>query len=169
MKVNVYCPSCRLPQTLDPEGQAEATACPDCHSAVPYRLHPVSVPIERCPVCGFDLLYVKKDFPRKIGCLLVAIGAALSIPTHFISLAVVLALEAIAYPFVPTLTACYRCECEIRGVSPNPSHRPFEHKIGLEHDRRKPPFRSSASGRGPSPPTPGSPEAGPSSPSDRRS
>ena len=128
-----------------------------------------AAPLETCPVCGFEQLYARNDFPRKLGLLVVAIGAALSLPTHFISLAVVLAAEAAIYPFVPSLTGCYRCRSLFRGVPRNPGHRSFEHGIALPIANWKPPPRSSPGGPAPSLPTPDSPRADPSPPSDRQS
>ncbi len=136
MEVTVFCPGCGVPQDLGPaEG---AKTCEGCSQAVPFKVGEATGPVDNCPVCGFDKLYARKDFPRRLGCLIVAIGAALSYPTHFISLAAVLVLEAIVYPFVPFVTACYRCGSQIRGLARNRAHGSFVHKTALEHEKWKP-------------------------------
>ena len=172
MKVTVFCPECGEAQGLEPPDRIEAGACPDCEAPVPFRVDPSAPaegPLETCPVCDFEKLYTRKDFPRKLGCLVVAIGAALSIPTNFLSLFVVILLEVVAYPFVPSLTGCYRCRSLFRGVARNPEHGSFDHGVALPLAEWKPPPRSAPTDPEPSPPTPRSPTDDPSRPSDRRS
>ncbi len=176
MQVTVFCPACGQSQVFEPPGTSGAGPCPDCGAEVPFDVDPgarpegdAGPPLETCPICGFEELYARKDFPRKLGLLVVAIGAALSIPTNFISLIVVLVAEAALYPFVPSLTGCYRCRSLFRGPPRNPDHRSFEHGIALPLAKWKPPSRSGPSGPAPSPPTPGSPSDDPLPPSDRRS
>src|SRR3954467_5089556 len=74
--------------------------------------------VTACPKCGCRDLFVRKDFPQKVGLFIVlgAAGAFLILAasrTHFYLGATVLlvaaAIDAALYVFVPKITVCYRC------------------------------------------------------------
>ena|SRR5438552_18903545 len=95
----------------------------------------VKEPLKVCPGCGCRDLFIRKDFPQKLGLTVVAI-AGLSFlvlaarPTTFYLGVWVLvgaaAVDAVLFFFVPKVTVCYRCRAEFRGRPFNPAHGPFE-------------------------------------------
>jgi len=99
-------------------------------------------PLEICPNCGCPDLFVRKDFPQKIGLLIVATAALtffiLAANPHrfYIGAWVLVAaavIDALLYLFVPKITTCYRCRADFRNVPINPRHDGFELSIGEKY------------------------------------
>ena len=76
-----------------------------------------------------------KDFPQKLGLLIVAVAAigflVLSADPHRVYLGVWLlvaavVIDALLYFFVPKITVYYRCRAEFRNLPLNPAHEGFE-------------------------------------------
>ena len=96
---------------------------------------PAPTPLDACPECGCRDLFIRKDFPQKLGLMLVA-GAALSflvlaaVPGRFYIgvwiLVAVTVIDALLYLVVPKITTCYRCRADFRGQPLNPRHEGFE-------------------------------------------
>jgi hypothetical protein len=101
-----------------------------------------SEPLTACPRCGCKDLFIRKDFPQKLGLLLVVLaGLAFLVlaanPHTFYAGVCVLAAatvaDALLYLFVPKITVCYRCRAEFRGIPVNPDHEAFELAIGEKY------------------------------------
>ena len=95
--------------------------------------------LQQCPKCGCRDLFIRKDFPQKLGLAIVAVAAiaflvlAASRQHFFIGVIVLLAaavLDAALYWFVPRMTVCYKCRREFRDVPVNPKHEGFELAVG---------------------------------------
>lgn len=95
----------------------------------------------QCPKCGCKDLFVRKDFPQKLGLAIVAAAAAAFLalaaqPRTFWIGACVLAaaaiVDAVLYLVVGKVTVCYRCREEFRGPA-NPKHEGFELAIGEKY------------------------------------
>ena len=97
--------------------------------------NPSAPPLRVCPHCGCRDLFIRKDFPQKIGLAIVA-GSALAFlilaiwPRTFVYGVWVLVgatiVDAALYAFVPKVTVCYRCRAEFRRVPLNPRHTGFQ-------------------------------------------
>jgi hypothetical protein len=92
-------------------------------------------PLKACPKCGCRDLFVRKDFPQKVGLTLVVVAAVAFVVlaasrTSFwlgaVLLGAVAAIDAVIYVFVPKVTVCYRCRAEFRDAPLNPQHEGFE-------------------------------------------
>ena len=92
-------------------------------------------PLTSCPNCGCADLFVRKDFPQKLGLAIVVVAALAFLalaarPQNFYLGALVLVVaalvDAIIYMLVGKVTVCYRCRAEFRGVPINPKHEGFE-------------------------------------------
>ena len=91
--------------------------------------------INACPKCGCRDLFIRKDFPQKLGLLVVVVAAVAFLVlasrrgTFYLGVCVLLAaaaVDAVLYLLVPKVTVCYRCRAEVRGMPLNPEHGPFE-------------------------------------------
>jgi hypothetical protein len=81
--------------------------------------------IQFCGVCRCRDLYKQKDFSRKVGCAIVAIGAILAPFTKLISLLVCALIDLVLYLVLPVITICYRCKGIYRDFADNPSQEGF--------------------------------------------
>lgn len=99
-------------------------------------------PLATCPACGCRDLFIRKDFPQKLGLSIVIVAAvaflllASSRQHFYIGVLVLIAaamIDAALYWFVPKLTVCYRCRAEFRDVPLNPEHEGFELAIAEKY------------------------------------
>ena len=91
--------------------------------------------LTECPACGCTDLFLRTDFPQKLGLGLV-VGAAVAFlvlaafpRTFYIGVWVLVGVtlvDAVLYFVVPTITTCYRCRADYRGRAINPAHEGFE-------------------------------------------
>lgn len=98
-------------------------------------------PLETCPKCGCREMFIRKDFPQRLG-LGIVIAAGLTflalsawrqmfwIGAMVLLLAVV--IDGLLYAFVPTITVCYRCRAEFQGPL-NPKHGGYELAVGEKY------------------------------------
>ena len=105
--------------------------------------------LTQCPNCGCKDLFIRKDFPQKLG-LSIVIAAAIAFlwlassrQRFYLGAIVLLAaavLDAALYWFVPKITVCYRCRGEFRDVPINPDHGGYELAVGEKY--KQPEIRS---------------------------
>jgi hypothetical protein len=154
---------------MTPEPLDIAFACPACGDAVegvldtgidsmtcPHCAHVTalpeaatlleSAPLTPCTVCGAPKLYAHRDFSRKIGLTIVAIGCVLGPFTHWISVGVAILIDFVLYWMVPNVAICYACSAQYRGFRKD--RKPVEFDIAI-HDaykfsKRHPPRREMA-------------------------
>jgi hypothetical protein len=81
--------------------------------------------IQFCVICRCRDLYIQKDFNRKIGCGIAAIGAVLAPFTKLISLFVCALIDLLLYLLLPVITICYRCSTIYRDFPKNSAHEGF--------------------------------------------
>ena len=98
--------------------------------------------LSACPKCGCTDLFVRKDFPQKLGLAIVVVAAVAflalaSRPRYFYLGALVLVaavvIDAAIYLFVGKVTVCYRCRAEFRNVPVNPEHEGFDLAIAEKY------------------------------------
>ena len=94
-----------------------------------------SEPLTSCPHCGCADLFVRKDFPQRLGLGIVVLAALAFVvlasrPRYFYLGALVLVaavvVDAIIYLLVGRVTVCYRCRADFRDVPVNPDHEGFD-------------------------------------------
>jgi len=98
--------------------------------------------LAKCPKCGCEDLYLRKDFPKIVG-LAIAAGAGLSFltlagnpRTFAASLWVLLGsafLLLIVFLTAGRYTTCYRCRAEFHDNPPNPNHHTFDPAIAQKY------------------------------------
>lgn len=99
-------------------------------------------PLHACPACGCRDLFIRKDFPQRVGLAIVVVAAiaflvlAANPRTFYIGVWVLVAaaaIDAALYFFVGKVTVCYRCRGEFRGAPLNPEHEGFELSIAEKY------------------------------------
>lgn len=137
------CPECQRPDQQDLDGKRNLT-CSRCDHTMEYfegaldNSGGIVDPAAICIACGYDRLFAQKDFNRKIGLLLVVIGAVLSPWTYGLSLVVFMALDYGLYRFVPEITVCYGCGAIHREFEHNPLHRAHDPLLADRYRREAP-------------------------------
>lgn len=87
-------------------------------------------------MCGEDKLYLVKDFDQRIGCLIVAAGAALVPWTYGLSLAVCALADLLLYRSLPMIAACYVCGARFQGHPAGPDLRPYDLMTAQTYEAR---------------------------------
>ncbi len=114
----------------------EPAPCPSCGQALALHanVRDAHGHVTRCPCCGGDELYIRKDFPQRFGLAVVVIVGVLSCVLFAwgellwalgVLLGVVV-LDLVIFLMVPWITVCYRCDATVRGVPRHPDHRGFD-------------------------------------------
>ena len=148
LSVDWRCPKCEKPGTHE-FASGRTLACGHCDHSVSLAersLGPDSEilnPLPYCSVCDYDRMFAQKDFNRKIGLVIVVIGAVLSPWTYGMSLLVCMGLDYGLYRFVPEITVCYGCDAIHRGFAHNPLHRAHDPLLADRYKRQSPPWLDS--------------------------
>jgi len=101
--------------------------------------------LRQCAVCPSTELFLRKDFPQRLGVSIVVAGIAAScvawfnhwiIATFGILLATAL-LDVVVYKCVGEVLECYRCHAQYRGVSNAEQHAGFDLEIHEKYRQEK--------------------------------
>jgi hypothetical protein len=136
MNVSFACPHCEQSAKVELTPDGEGVVCPHCQTSIPSADGAWSDgELKRCLICGSGDLFVRKDFPQRLGLAIVVAGLSLSCVTWFFYQTyltfAVLFVSALAdmalFLIVGESVACYRCRAEYRG-QPDAlkEHGPFE-------------------------------------------
>ncbi len=106
--------------------------CSFCGTASSVVAPPAEALIDRCAACTHDQLYFQKDFNRRTGIALVAVGAVFVPWTYGLSLLGVTILDYIVWRVVKDVIVCYQCQAVHRGYPIPPAIKPFDLVV---HDR----------------------------------
>ncbi|NKB90173.1 MAG: hypothetical protein GKS06_18355 [Acidobacteria bacterium] len=137
------CPECEKPSSQDLASGGQLL-CSHCEHAQGYvegsetEDGAVSNPLNACVSCGYDRLFAQKDFNRKVGLVIVLIGAALSPWTYGLSLLAFMGFDYALYRFVPEITVCYGCDAIHREFEHNPLHRAHDPLLADRYKREAP-------------------------------
>jgi hypothetical protein len=126
MEVDFQCPSCSKSNSLELHEIASPITCAFCEAKLEVSgIIDENGHLQKCGICGCRDLYIQKDFNRKVGLAIVAIGAILAPFTKLISLLICALIDLILYRALPFITICYRCGSIYRGFRSNPDHQAF--------------------------------------------
>jgi DNA-directed RNA polymerase subunit RPC12/RpoP len=134
MHVTYACQACTNAVRQDFDESTTALSCPYCQQQIKLPVGAVEGRrILRCLVCPSYDLYVRKDFPQRLGVLLVTIGIiGSSIAWYYTSLAWTFGIlfatalaDLLLFMLVGNALMCYRCGAQYRGVAEMESHGPF--------------------------------------------
>lgn len=115
------------------DADAQAPYLPDAFDA--YRR------LTRCCACGCDELFVRKDFPQRIGLWMVIVAGVASVVLFgmrrvMLALAVLAALvlvDVVLMLVVGRCVVCYRCRAEYRDISIDPATGPWDLATGEKY------------------------------------
>jgi hypothetical protein len=154
VRVAFYCPEClaRIPLPPPSVRAAGELSCssPSKHSPVSlsYSHSPAVIAgecVDRCSRCSSTAFYVQKDFDQRLGCAVLALGAALALAVSWRFggvwfVPVLLAFAALDFVLarrVPPVVICYRCDTEYRDVPGAASYKPYDPHVAERDARTK--------------------------------
>ena len=139
MKILFYCPSCEEGSFLSGWEPELVCACGERTPVDPGdelkgltlgRARAERPRVSRCVFCGYSHLHRRKDFPRRLGLVIVTVAAISMwwVPHRFFFLPLVAAsvLDFLLYFVVPWKLVCYVCGAEYLGFEPGDDQEPFD-------------------------------------------
>jgi hypothetical protein len=135
MNVTYVCPQCE--QSTRAEGTAAGLElrCAACGHTLPLPAEALSPDgeLHACVVCGCRELFVRKDFPQRLGVAIVVCGflassIALAFHLRYVSYAILFAtalIDLVLYLTVKNMLQCYRCQAVYRGLGGLEAFEPF--------------------------------------------
>ena len=142
MNVTYACPSCQTAVRQHFDASTAALTCPHCGQEVRFPTGSVDGRrVKRCLVCPSTDLFVRKDFPQRVGVLIVAVGIiGSSIAWNYANLAWtfgILFATALAdlalFAVVGNALMCYRCGAQYRGAEEMDAHGQFNLETHEKH------------------------------------
>ena len=139
MQIRYHCPTdgCVAIIEYEPlETSGPTMECPRCHVRHPMRVSD-SIRrehlVDRCVVCGGSELFIRKDFPQRLGVAVVVVFGLAAIYYFTVSVLIAWSILAAAvlvdlaiYAFLGKVTTCYACRAEYRKCPLNPAHEGFD-------------------------------------------
>jgi len=139
MQVRYNCPvdGCIALIEYEPLEECSGTIkCPRCGVDHPLTVTPImreNGMADVCAVCGCRELFIRKDFPQRLGLIIViAFGLAaiyaftFSVIVAWTILAAAVVVDVIIYAIIGRVTTCYACRAEYRKGKLNPAHEGFD-------------------------------------------
>jgi hypothetical protein len=138
--ITCRCPVCEqiLRGELHP---GESIVCAHCGQLVTEGIPNVDQDrLDHCLVCPSRELFVRKDFPQRLGVAIVVAGFAASSVTWYYhqvlaTFGILFAtafLDVVLYLVMGNVLQCYRCQAEYRGIAQLETHQAFDLEI---HER----------------------------------
>ena len=159
MHVTYACHNCDAAVTHSFTAGTTALECASCHQKIEVPTGAVEGNrVRRCLVCPSHDLFVRKDFPQRLGVLLVAVGIiGSSIAWYYANLAWTFGIlfatalaDLLLFTLVGNALMCYRCGAQYRGVAEMESHGQFNLETHEKYRQLAARTRDAA----PAPPTP---------------
>ena len=135
MNVTYACPSCHEGVRLQFDANTRELTCPHCQGSIAIDAKIVTDNrVKRCLVCPSTDLFVRKDFPQRLGVALVVAGIVGSSIAWYYSnlfwtfgiLFATALIDVVLYMVVGNALMCYRCGAQYRDVAELDSHRQFD-------------------------------------------
>jgi hypothetical protein len=146
VNVTFACPGCEKPARVELDAAGESPACPHCNTAIAISAASVADgQLERCLICPSRDIYLRKDFPQRLGVLIVVLGFVASsitwaysrpIWTYAILFATAL-VDVILYLVMPSALVCYHCGAQYRGLPSTDGYTGFDLEKHERHRQQK--------------------------------
>ena len=146
MNITYRCPNCELTVRSPIDESQAQVECPQCQHGIQSPPGAVSdQTISRCLVCPSKELFIRKNFPQRLGVSIVVIGFALSCVTWYFELVVATfavlfataGIDVLLYLLMGNALQCYRCQAHYTGVEGLEQHGPFDLEIHERHRQEK--------------------------------
>lgn len=142
MNVVFACPTCDVPAQVSLDKPSD-WMCPACDHRHHFDAADPALPA--CAVCGNHELYKQKDFPHRLGMLILAVGLGLSTITVFLYhqwltygiLIGTALIDGVLYSIVGDAIVCYRCQAHHKAFKAGPNHHPFEITVGERYRQER--------------------------------
>ncbi len=134
MNVTFSCPKCHQGTRTEVAADDSELTCAQCGQTITIPADALSAgQLARCLVCPSTDLFVRKDFPQRLGVAIVVVGIvgssiawgySLPILTFAVLFATAL-VDVVLYLLVPDALMCYRCGAQYRGAEGMAGHGAF--------------------------------------------
>jgi len=142
MNVTYTCPKCEQLNRNDVDASTVALRCEACGQNL--QIPPGAVEdhrVRRCLVCPSTDLFVRKDFPQRLGVAIVVVGfVASSVAWYgyhmYLTFGILFAtalVDVLLYALVGEGLMCYRCGAMYRGFDNIEEHGAFDLEIHERH------------------------------------
>jgi hypothetical protein len=134
MNVTFTCPRCHDGVRSEVVPGDVSLACPACGQSFAVAADSFDADhLQRCLVCPSTDLFVRKDFPQRLGVAVVVLGIAASCVAWaymavFATFAILFAtalIDVVLFLIVPDALMCYRCGAQYRGTGGLSRHGAF--------------------------------------------
>jgi hypothetical protein len=142
MNVTYTCPRCEAACTSEANPDDASLRCANCQLEIarPDDAYE-NGQLQRCLICPNAELFVRKDFPQRLGVAIVVLGFAISCVTWNLYLtnwtfAVLFAtaiIDFVLFAVVGESLTCYRCGAQYRQVAGLKGRRGFDLEIHERH------------------------------------
>ena len=141
MEVIFRCPSCEKTGRSPLDEETTDIPCVSCGQVCQVPEDAVGEQgVTRCVICRGHDLFVRKDFPQRLGVAIVVIGSIAScyawyrhqLFLTFGILFITAAIDVLLYLLVRDAIVCYRCGAHYRGFDDDESHTEFNLEV---HER----------------------------------
>jgi DNA-directed RNA polymerase subunit RPC12/RpoP len=142
VQIHYSCLQCHGGVTLPLDASTHDLVCPHCSAQVAVPASAVSdALVHRCVVCPSEELYVRKDFPQRLGVAIVVVGILFSTVawyyrqvylTYGIFFATA-AIDFVLWLVMGNMLQCYRCQAQYRGVEGLEQHGGFDLETHEKH------------------------------------
>jgi DNA-directed RNA polymerase subunit RPC12/RpoP len=146
VNVTFACPRCEKPALVELAAAGKGLICPHCNTSIAISAATVADgKLDRCLVCPGRDLYLRKDFPQRLGVLIVVLGFVASsitwaysrpIGTYAILFATAL-VDVVLYLVMPSALVCYHCGAQYRGLSNLDRYSGFDLDMHERHRQQK--------------------------------
>lgn len=101
--------------------------------------------LRRCLVCPSTELFIRKNFPQRLGVTIVVLGFAASCVTWYLRLPIATfgvlfataGVDVVLYLLMGDALQCYRCHAHYSGVEDTAAYSPFDLEIHERHRQEK--------------------------------
>jgi hypothetical protein len=128
------------------EAAGEGLSCPHCNASIAISAATVADgKLDRCLACPSRDVYLRKDFPQRLGVLIVVMGFVASSITWaysrpvwtFAILFATALIDVVLYLVMPNALVCYHCGAQYRGLSNLDRYSGFDLETHERHRQQK--------------------------------
>ena len=144
-QIRFACPHCEQTDLQSLGAQETTLGCAHCQAewAIPSGAIKDGR-VLRCVVCPSQELFLRKDFPQRLGLTIVVAGFTVSCITWyyhqvlltFLVLFAAALVDVILYTLVSNVLTCYRCHAEYRGTQES-DHVEFNLEVHERHRQQR--------------------------------